>query len=509
MAVLVQNIAMYCVVKMFKVSGEVTIFKLRALLIIAVVWVACGFCFTAAAETSAVEPGGPQVSEADDRLSEEANRLAAELSKQGFLVPYVVTPDGLTKFELFVAEDDKEHEISLWFATLQGKVAIELRDPKQQLLVSWQGTRGEWRLKQKLDPGKYLVDVQAMDGAHVHGVIGIKGPATGQCCPAAGQCDFDSNRLTEQAPDPPRYLSPYLLVRPMQRAADASTSVGAGTLFVVPNNTGFESVDGELLRASAICELKFGADTGPAAIADRLGAPLLMPLFPRPKKLYLQALTRASLKNSVAPEFYRVDKQLIAMIDDARAKLASMNRSRNLSVQPSVLMAGFSASGVFTNRFAVLHPKRVLAAAVGAPGGWPIAPVGADQGETLPYPVGIADLGTKELGGEPVDIAALRRVRFLFLLGDADTNDAVACLDSFSETDADQINRLFGGLVGRGCGKAAETVVKRWWPAQRLYHAAGLNARFRLYPDVRHEDGLTAEMWNDILDTFRKAVTAR
>jgi pimeloyl-ACP methyl ester carboxylesterase len=193
----------------------------------------------------------------------------------------------------------------------------------------------------------------------------------------------------------------------------------------------------------------------------------------------------------------------VPRIDDASAKLASMDHS----VQSRVLMAGFSASGMFTNRFAVLHPERVLAAAVGGPGGWPIAPVRADQGKTLPYPVGIADLDTEELGGQPVDLAALQRVRFLFLLGAADTNDAVPCSDSFSDTEANLINSLFG-TVGQECGKAAETVVKRWWPAQRLYRAAGLSARYRLYPDVTHEMGMTPVMWNDVLDTFRKALDA-
>jgi dienelactone hydrolase len=357
------------------------------------------------------------------------------------------------------------------------------------------------QLEKKLDPGKYRVDVQGMNGALVHGVIGIKGRAT-------GQCDSDGDRLTEQSPDnedPPRYSWPYLLVKPVQRAADAPTPVGAGTtLLVVPNNTGFPSKDSELLRASAICELGFGAISGPLAIADGLGAPLLKPLFPRPEEPYLQALTRASLKQDLEPKFNRVDKQLIAMIDDARAKLASMD----YPVQLKVLMAGFSASGVFTNRFAVLHPERVLAAAVGGPGGWPIVPVRADQGETLPYPVGIADLDNGELSGHAVDLAALQRVHFLFLLGDGDTNDATPGPDSYSEAHAELINRLFG-TVGQKCGEAVETVVKRWWPAQRLYYVARLDARFRLYPGVSHSMGMTPVMWNDVLETFRKALGAR
>jgi len=454
-------------------------------LIVALFGIACGFCSKVAAQVS---------SAADASLAQEANRLSDELSKQGFLVPYVVL-DGPKRFELFVASQDTEHVISLWFATAQGTVAIELRDPKEQPLASWRGTRGKLHLEKKLDPGKYQVDVQEVDGAHVHGVIGVKGRAT-------GRCDADDKRLMELSPDkegPQRYSWPYLLVKPAQLAAG-----GAGTLLVVPNNTGFPSDAGELLRASAICELGFGAISGPLAIADGLGAALLMPPFPRTEQLYLQALTRASLKQDIEPKFNRVDKQLIAMIDDARAKLAAMN----YPVQPRVLMAGFSASGVFTNRFAVLHPERVLAAAVGGPGGWPIAPVRADRGKTLPYPVGIADLDNEELGGQVVDLAALQRVHFLFLLGDGDTNDAVPCRDSFSNTQADLINSLFG-TVGRECGKAAETVVKRWWAAQRLYNAAGLNAQFRLYPAVDHEMGMTPVMWNDVFETFRKALSAR
>ena len=54
------------------------------------------------------------------------------------------------------------------------------------------------------------------------------------------------------------------------------------------------------------------------------------------------------------PRFRRIDRQLIAMIDDASAKLAAMDRP----VQSRVLMAGFSASGMFTNRFGMLHPDR-------------------------------------------------------------------------------------------------------------------------------------------------------
>ncbi len=43
--------------------------------------------------------------------------------------------------------------------------------------------------------------------------------------------------------------------------------------------------------------------------------------------------------------------------------------------------------------------------------------------------------------------------------------------------------------------------------AQRLYHAAGMSARFNLYPGVGHE--MTDVMWSDVLDFFREAIRAR
>jgi dienelactone hydrolase len=216
---------------------------------------------------------------------------------------------------------------------------------------------------------------------------------------------------------------------------------------------------------------------------------VLVPLFPRPpapppeNNLYLHALSRASLQVRDAA-LARVDLQLIAMIDDARAALARAGRK----IQPRVLIDGFSAAGMFANRFAVLHPDRTLAASIGSPGGWPIAPVADDHGRPLPYPLGVADV--EVLTGRRLDRDGLRKVRFLFQLGDADTNDSVTDRDGYSSAAEAVVMRLFG-----------KTPVARWPAAQRLYEAAHLRARFVLYPGVGHT--LTPEMRADIEALFR------
>ncbi len=382
-----------------------------ALVIVAVIGVACGSRSADAGDTGAIALGDPQVLQTDDfRLAEEASRRKNLLSDEHFTVF-----DPLANPNMDVPSEG-ESMISLWFETAQGSFAVELFSPDGRPVVSWQrGRRGEQTLVRVLAPGKYLVKLQAIDAARVHAVIGVK-LLPGSACPING------NWLTEYHPSDPAagYSWPYLLVRPASPTTGPAEATGAGTLLVVPNNTRDPIENLPVIRAMASCALTSDGDINAVALAEKLGTPVLMPLFPRrdlpevASNHELQALTRPSL-DEVLPRFARVDLQLMAMIDAARVVLAAENQP----VQLRVLMAGLSAAGSFTNWFTLMHPDRVLAAAVGSPGSWPLAPVAAGEGKQLRYPVGIADL--KELSGQALDPAAAIRVHFLFFLGDRDT----------------------------------------------------------------------------------------
>jgi dienelactone hydrolase len=411
----------------------------------------------------------------------ELRRRDDELVKQDFHFTHGVTLRGAetSRVELLIPPGGDEHMIALWFEAEQGDASLKWLDPAGETVTAWRGHRIEQRMERRLAPGKHVLELRA-DGGRVHGLIGMKGPVI-------EQCSIDAARLTEQPADPARgFAWPYLLVAPRP---DTRPPAGETTLLVMLPNTGFASDDLDLLRASTTCIVD-----RQLALADRLGTPVLAPLFPRPAlpsppgDLYLHALSRASLE-ARDPRLARVDLQLIAMLDHAGQRLAAQGHL----AQPRVLITGFSASGSFANRFAVLHPDRVLAAAVGSPGGWPIAPVASLRGEALPYPVGIADVDA--LTGAPLDLAALRRVRFLFLLGDADTNDAVPYRDSFSAADEALIMRRFG-----------KTPVARWDAARRLYDAAGLQAHYRLYRGVGHQ--MSRDMKADVEAMFRAALAA-
>jgi hypothetical protein len=268
-------------------------------------------------------------------------------------------------------------------------------------------------------------------------------------------------------------------------------------LVVEPNNTGSPTNDFSVHDASASNLI-----TARMTFAGDLHSPFLMPVFPEPASntwqmpdppepatnlwVYTQALSRDCFFITSNLPLQNLDLQLMAMIADARARLAT----QGIATDPKVFIQGFSASAMFANRFTALHPGLIKAAAIGSPGGWPLAPVATWLGNTLRYPVGISDVGT--LTGTNFDPTAYIAVPQYFFIGDQDTNDSVAnyynpnFFGSFEEQDSAQVNSLFG-----------TNTQQRWPVAQSIYATAGCtNARFVMYPGINHN--FTDQMRFDI-----------
>lgn len=256
------------------------------------------------------------------------------------------------------------------------------------------------------------------------------------------------------------------------------------TILVIPNNTGKIDDSFEIHELDAKKRI-----TQNAVFADTVNVAILMPAFPRPEsdwQIYTHALDRDAMLTE-KKEYSRFDLQLIAMIDDARQRL----KSEKLKFDKKVLITGFSASGMFANRFVFLHPERVKAAAIGSPGGWAIAPAAAYKEKPLRYPIGTGDIET--VSGVKFSLKDLRKVPLFIFLGAEDDNDSVIFGDSYEEEDKNLIFELFG-----------KTPVERWDVSKQLYKDAGLAAEFKLYPNVKH--AINLEMRDDILSFFRKYI---
>jgi hypothetical protein len=257
----------------------------------------------------------------------------------------------------------------------------------------------------------------------------------------------------------------YLYVSPGAKAA--ASSGGPQTILVQPNNSGTNSDDPLVHRSDA-----WWTGWERQAIADELGVILLVPAFVRPGtdwQIYTHALDRDSLTTKRS-DLVRLDLQLLAMVDQARGSLTH----QGIRTDEKFLVQGYSASGMFANRFTLLHPTRVKAVAVGSPGGWPIAPAPMFDGEALPYPAGTADFET--LAGKPFDSESFKSVPQLIVMGALDDNDSLDFRDGWDEAPAGLVDRLFG-----------KDPLSRWKHSENIYKTAGTNAQFVLVDGVGHD----------------------
>lgn len=237
-------------------------------------------------------------------------------------------------------------------------------------------------------------------------------------------------------------------------------------LLVEPNNTGTVSDDPQFHDDAARRLITYSV-----YFAATVGSPMLVPAFPRPTVAaagYTHALDRTALLTKVS-KLERIDLQLLAMVADARIRLAG----RGMQVEEKFWMRGFSASGSFVSRFVILHPDRVKAASIGAPGFGPTLPVGQWKGQRLDFHVGTADLG--EIIGAPFDADSFSKLPLQVYVGDADDN-IVQWFNPLTDKEVSLIDTLFGG----------PNCFYRWPGYEAAFRSANANAQFVIFPGLGH-----------------------
>jgi pimeloyl-ACP methyl ester carboxylesterase len=278
---------------------------------------------------------------------------------------------------------------------------------------------------------------------------------------------FAAEEVREFPADPAKgFHWPYFLVVPAQPVCPTF-------LVVEPNNSGTGKDDpafhNEMARKAIL------RSTSNAAFR-KLGFPYLVPAFPRPAsqwQYYTHALDRDTLAWRV-PDLKRIDLQLIAMIQDARRRLAEAG----VPTEERVFLWGYSAAGSFTIRFTILHPELVQAASLGGCS-VPTLPLAKVNGHKARYPIGVADL--KQLTGRQFRARAFRSVPIQIFRGSVDNNDEVAYDDGYDLVDREFINRELGG----------PPPIHRYPTIQDLYRRSAPRVRFIVEPGVAHNDALT------------------
>ncbi|QLH79058.1 PKD domain-containing protein [Halosimplex rubrum] len=293
---------------------------------------------------------------------------------------------------------------------------------------------------------------------------------------------FDA-RLVEADPEA-GFSYPYFLYAP-----DHVSSAPDAPVLVEPNNTGTstDDFDRHLERARG------RAEGGAGVLADRIDAPLVVPVFPRPQAEpvdwthYVHQLDDTTMGIDGGP-LERVDRQLLRMVEDARAELAAAD----YPVADGIMLNGFSASGNFADRFAVLHPREVVSVTAGGLNGMAILPAAEREGRELPYHVGVANV--ESLTGEPFDPDALDEVNQFLYMGAEDDNDTIPYDDAWTDED---LRELALDVYGE------DMVAERFPTCQEVYREAGIDAAFRVYEGVGHTPRPATD---DIVEVHRRSV---
>ncbi|GLR54639.1 alpha/beta hydrolase [Shinella yambaruensis] len=131
-----------------------------------------------------------------------------------------------------------------------------------------------------------------------------------------------------------------------------------------------------------------------------------------------------------------------------------------------VLMHGFSGGAQFAHRFFYLHPGRLRAVSVGAPGTVTLP----DQRD---WWVGVK--GMEEVFGRPLDVAAMRDVAVQLVIGDQD-------IETWDVTVGPQSPFWMEGINDSG-----ETRVDRLRSLETGLRSIGVDLRFDTVPGVSHD----------------------
>ncbi|MFC1636040.1 M56 family metallopeptidase, partial [Planctomycetota bacterium] len=255
-------------------------------------------------------------------------------------------------------------------------------------------------------------------------------------------------------------------------------------ILVETNNSGTTSDDLDVHRVKAF---RLAENSYATRMASRLGVPLLVPTFPRPKTewwAYTHALDIDTLEIKEG-KLKRVDLQLTAMIKHAQELL----RFNGFSINDRVFMHGFSASAKFCNRYSYLHPEMVKAVAAGGVNGLPTLPVRETNGHELPFPIGIA--GIEKFTDGPFNEEAFRKVAHYIYMGSVDKNDTLPSRDAWREEEADIIKKAL----------AEKMMPDRWELSQKMYRMAKLPAQLVTYNGVGHS--IKGQMQDDVINFFR------
>jgi poly(3-hydroxybutyrate) depolymerase len=194
---------------------------------------------------------------------------------------------------------------------------------------------------------------------------------------------------------------------------------------------------------------------GFAPLAEKTRSIVLAPLFP------VGLIEPGELSNFKRIRFHdmRFDLLLLSMVDEVVKKYGIDARR--------FLLFGFSGGGQFVQRFHCLHPERLAAVTIGAPGNVTLIDDSRD------WWIGTRNL--KDEFGRGLDIAAMRKVRVQMIVG---ANDTETWEITVKPGDAAWME---------GINDSGRTRLDRLETLKANYEKHGIAVRHDIVPGIGHE----------------------
>lgn len=137
-------------------------------------------------------------------------------------------------------------------------------------------------------------------------------------------------------------------------------------------------------------------------------APIIIPILPsaiNKKPYYQQLATECFLETA---SYQRIDEQIIKIIEASKKTIFDKT---NIAGQNKIFINGYSTSGVFAQRFCLIHPEIIKVACIGgASGSIPIPTMDFN------YPIGVLDYN--EIFKKDFNLEAYKQIKFRYYVGE-------------------------------------------------------------------------------------------
>ena len=219
--------------------------------------------------------------------------------------------------------------------------------------------------------------------------------------------------------------------------------------------------------------------------------PVLIPILPTngiDGVPYFQQLSAECFDNNLPEDKRRIDLQLVKAIEETKREIFNITDQK---INDKIFMHGYSASGVFAQRFALLHPELIDEVCVGGAIGSIPMPISEYNGVPLDYPIGINNF--KEITGKDFNFDAYRSIKFRYYV--AELEDCNKSGRRFTEDgepapmhDMSYMERSTPQLVGKNLRNAfGKNMFDRYENQLELYRDMGLNiSAHSPYPNIQH-----------------------